>query len=77
MESKSEDVIEVRPEIMELINAFDSPTKCKGSSRALCMLKSGAKKRKTPRTTGMFAPGSDKGQPGKATKRMKPNPSTK
>ena len=77
MESKSEDVIEVRPEIMDLINAFDCPTKSKGSGRALCMLKMGAKKRKTPRTSGMFVPGSAATRPGTATKRMKPNPSTK
>ena len=60
MESKSEDVIEVKPEILELINAFDFPLQksTKGSSRALGLLKAGAKKRKTPRTTGMFVPGS-------------------
>ena len=77
MESKSEDVIEVRPEIMDLINAFDYPIKSKGSGRALCMLKMGAKKRKTPRTSGMFAPGSAATRPGTTTKRMKPNPATK
>ena len=77
MESKTEDVIEVKPEIMDLINAFDSPIKSKGSARALCMLKMGAKKRKTPRTSGMFAPGSAATRPGTTTKRMKPNPATK
>mgnify|MGYP001158879172 FL=1 len=43
-----EDVIEVRPEIMSLLDAFDSPFKgcTKGSARALCMLKKGTKKRK-------------------------------
>ena len=31
---QAEDVIEVKPEIMELLNAFDTPMKCtKGSSR--------------------------------------------
>ena len=79
LQSKSEDVIEVKPEILELINAFDFPMKAssKGSSRALCLLKMGAKKRKTPRTTGMFAPSTGKPAPGTQTKRMKPNPASK
>ena len=79
MQSKVEDVIEVKPEILELINAFDIPMKSssKGGARALCMLKAGARKRKTPRTSGMFAPNSAKPPPGSATKRMKPNPATK
>ena len=48
MGSKSEDVIEVKPEILELINAFDFPLQksTKGSARALGLLKMGAKKRK-------------------------------
>ena len=46
---EAEDVIEVKPEILELLNAFDTPMKCsKGSSRALCMLKKNSKKRKRP-----------------------------
>ena len=45
--SQVQDVIEVRPEIMQLLEAFDAPMKqSKGSSRALCMLKKNAKKRK-------------------------------
>ena len=46
MESQSEDVIEVKPEILELINAFDFPMQksTKGSARALGLLKMGAKK---------------------------------
>ena len=68
----------MRPEIMDLINAFDIPMKSssKGSARALCMLKRGAKKRKTPRTQGIFVPGT-KMPPSAGTKRLKPNPSTK
>ena len=75
MQSQSEDVIEIKPEILELINAFDCPMQkaTKGSARALCLLKVGAKKRKTPRTTGMFVPSSTKPPPGSQTKRMKPN----
>ena len=75
MQSKSDDVIEVKPEILELINAFDFPMQKvpKGSGRALGLLKMGAKKRKTPRTSGMFVPSSTKPQPGTQTKRMKPN----
>ena len=75
MQSKTEDVIEVKPEIMDLINAYDFPMKSSSRSggRGLSMLKAGAKKRKTPRTSGMFVPSSGKGAPGTATKRMKPN----
>ena len=75
MESQSEDVIEVKPEILELINAFDFPMQksTKGSARALGLLKMGAKKRKTPRTTGMFVPGSTRPPMGSQTKRSKPN----
>ena len=44
-----EDIIEVKPEIMELLNAFDCPLKSsRGSSRALCMLKKNSKKRRRP-----------------------------
>ena len=79
MQSQVSDVIEVKPEILELINAFDFPMKSssKGGTRALCMLKAGAKKRKTPRTSGIFAPSTGKPTTGPATKRMKPNPGTK
>ena len=78
LQSKSEDIIEVKPEILELINAFDFPMKSsKGSARALCMLKMGAKKRKTPRTQGIFAPSTGKPAPGTQSKRMKPNPAPK
>ena len=78
MQSKVEDVIEVKPEILELINAFDfCPKSSKGGARALCMLKAGAKKRKTPRTTGIFAPSTGRAPIGSATKRMKPNPAPK
>ena len=75
MQSQVSDVIEVKPEILELINAFDFPMQKvpKGSGRALGLLKMGAKKRKTPRTSGMFVPSSTKPQPGTQTKRMKPN----
>ena len=43
-------MIEVRPEIMQLLDAFDTPVikASKGSSRALSMLKKNAKKRKKP-----------------------------
>ena len=44
-----EDIIEVKPEIMELLDAFDCPLKSsRGSSRALCMLKKNSKKRRRP-----------------------------
>ena len=48
--SHGEDVIEVKPEILALFESFDAPVKSssKGSSRALCMLKKNAKKRKRP-----------------------------
>ena len=77
MVSKTEDVIEVKPEIMDLINAFDCPIKSKGGSRALSLLKAGAKKRKTPRSSGMFTSSQKGAQPGTQTKRMKPNPGCK
>ena len=79
MQSQVSDVIEVKPEILELINAFDFPMKgsSKGGARALCMLKAGARKRKTPRTSGIFAPSTGKPPTGSATKRSKPNPGTK
>ena len=49
-----EDVIEVRPEIMQLLDAFDAPVKnsSRGSSRALCMLKKNAKKRRRQESEG-------------------------
>ena len=79
MQSQVSDVIEVKPEILELINTFDFPMKSssKGGARALCMLKAGARKRKTPRTSGIFAPSTGKPPTGSASKRMKPNPATK
>ena len=41
-----EDVIEVRPEILQLLEQFDAPNARKhGSARSLCMLKKNAKKR--------------------------------
>ena len=72
IQTEEDDVIEVRPEILELLDAFDmQKTASRGSARALCMLKKGAKKRKTPRTSGMFVPGNAKKAPGTTTKRPK------
>ena len=46
--AREEDIIEVRPEILALLESFDSPMKgaSRGSARALCMLKTNAKKRR-------------------------------
>ena len=54
--SKQENVVEVRPEILALLDAFDGlPTtqKSKGSARSLCFLKRNARSRKTPKNTGV------------------------
>ena len=50
--SQTGDVIEVRPELLALLESFDSPLKSssRGSARALCMLKANAKKRRHPNT---------------------------
>ena len=50
VESKGENIVEVRPEIMALLEEFEGLGKpnSRGSARALCMLKKGARSRKVP-----------------------------
>ena len=50
VETKGENIVEIRPEIMALLDAFDGLGKSnsRGSARALCMLKKGARPRKVP-----------------------------
>ena len=71
MESKTENVIEVKPEIMELFNAFDCPIKSKGGSRALSLLRAGAKNKKNPRSSEMLIFSQKCAQTGSQPKRMK------
>ena len=71
MVSKTEDVIEVKPEIMDLLNAFDCRIKSKGDSRVLSLLKAGAKKRKNPRSSEMLIFSQKCAQTGSQPKRMK------